>query len=75
MSEIKSELDEMEQQSYSINSNTMDPKNNEELIIYVSFSDLFTLKYIYSIVFLLRFRFKIYCRTSKINSNACLNRL
>lgn len=37
MSEIKSELDEMEQQSYSINSNNMDPKNNEELIIYVSF--------------------------------------
>ena len=44
MSEIKSELDEMEQTNYSINSNTMDPKNNEELIIYVSFLYLFTLQ-------------------------------
>lgn len=35
MSETKSELDEMEQTNYSINSNNMDPKNNEELIIYV----------------------------------------
>lgn len=42
MSEIKSELDEMEQTNYSINSNNMDPKNNEELIIYVSCGDLFT---------------------------------
>lgn len=39
MSEIKSELDEMEQANYSINSNNMDPKNNEELIIYVGVSD------------------------------------
>lgn len=36
MSEMKSELDEMEQTNYSISSNNMDPKNNEELIIYVS---------------------------------------
>lgn len=43
MSETKSELDEMEQTNFSINSNTMDPKNNEELIIYVSFRHLFTL--------------------------------
>lgn len=43
MSELKSECDEMEQTNYSISSNTMDPKNNEELIIYVSFRDLFTL--------------------------------
>ncbi|CRK86529.1 CLUMA_CG000137, isoform A [Clunio marinus] len=35
MSDMKCELDEMEQTNYSINSNTMDPKNNEELIIYV----------------------------------------
>lgn len=34
MSELKSELDEMEQNNYSMNSN-IDPKNNEELIIYV----------------------------------------
>lgn len=36
MSEAKSELDEMEQTNYSITSTSMDPKNNEELIIYVS---------------------------------------
>lgn len=36
MSELKSECDEMEQTNYSISSNQMDPKNNEELIIYVS---------------------------------------
>lgn len=40
MSELKSsECDEMEQTNYSINSNQMDPKNNEELIIYVSERD------------------------------------
>lgn len=43
MSEIKSELDEMEQTNYSINSTNMDPKNNEELIIYVRIFNLFTL--------------------------------
>ncbi|CAH1711815.1 unnamed protein product [Chironomus riparius] len=34
MSELKSEIDEMEKTNYSMNSN-IDPKNNEELIIYV----------------------------------------
>lgn len=36
MSELKNEIeiDEMEQTNYSMNSN-IDPKNNEELIIYV----------------------------------------
>lgn len=38
MSELKSEIDEMEQTNYSMSSSAnMDPKNNEELIIYVSF--------------------------------------
>lgn len=39
MSEAKSELDEMEQTNYSITSTSMDPKNNEELIIYVSWEE------------------------------------
>lgn len=51
MSETKSELDEMEQTNYSINSNTMDPKNNEELIIYVSLSSLFTLNKFFLFLF------------------------
>lgn len=36
MSESTGNLDEMEQQNYSMSSTNMDPKNNEELIIYVS---------------------------------------
>lgn len=51
MSEAKSELDEMEQTNYSITSTTMDPKNNEELIIYVraTFFDLFI--FVYFLIF------------------------
>lgn len=37
----ESEMNEMEKTNYSLNSN-IDPKNNEELIIYVSFQFLFT---------------------------------
>lgn len=60
MSEIKSELDEMEQTNYSINSNNMDPKNNEELIIYVSSSHLFT--------FLSRYEFQVIFFISQLGS-------
>jgi len=45
MSELKSDIDEMEKTNYSMNSN-IDPKNNEELIIYVSLNlilSIFTL--------------------------------
>lgn len=42
MSELKSELDEMEPSNYSMNSNiAIDPKNNEELIIYVRIKKFF----------------------------------
>lgn len=77
MSESKSELDEMEQNNYSINSNTMDPKNNEELIIYVSFHRLFTLNILGSLSYKLlyrTFRCRRSCKMSRIDSSPCQSR-
>lgn len=59
-SDSKSGLDEMEQQNYSINSNNMDPKNNEELIIYVSINYIVYIKLFCTFSqFLIKFEFKL----------------
>lgn len=73
MSELKNELDEMEQNNYSINSTTMDPKNNEELIIYVSLQ-LFCNLFVFSLIFLPEQRCKIFFKMFKTSSNACLSK-
>lgn len=83
MSDLKSEIGSDIDQNYSLN-NTADPKNVQELTIYVSNStrwEFHICAQLFNYVhkgsngsFRRLNRYKIYCKTYKTNSNRCLTK-
>lgn len=69
---VKSDLEDMEQTQYSMNSNA-DIKSNEELINYVR-CFLITSNLHLNIILKINFRYKICFRMCKISSNVCQSR-